>query len=195
MWRRWRKGIGFTCTILYLYHPPIMDHGGCQGHCQHHKLLGIRSSAARQLGADGWDVAVPRGAMEEPVPKLRRVPTTKMMKERCTTETLSDLIPSYSYLIILFNFKMWFSLIFMISMISCWLGGLESWMKRIIDYHYAVSPQFDTASQVQLFVDFDIWIGFWDHPAVEFDGMLMLKGCWFEVESDGVLSETVEGQE
>ena len=23
----------------------------------------------------------------------------------------------------------------------------------------------------------------------------MLKGCWFEVESDGVLSETVEGQE
>ena len=28
-----------------------MDHGGCQGHCQHHKLLGIRSSAARQLGA------------------------------------------------------------------------------------------------------------------------------------------------
>jgi len=61
-------------------------------------------------------------------------------------------------------------------------------MKRIIDYHYAVSPQFDTASQVQLFVDFD-------HPAVEFDGMLMLKGCWFEVESDGVLSETVEGQE
>ena len=80
-------------------------------------------------------------------------------------------------------------------MISCWLGGLESWMKRIIDYHYAVSPQFDTASQVQLFVDFDIWIGFWDHPAVEFDGMLMLKGCWFEVESDGVLSETVEGQE
>ena len=56
MWR-WRKGIGFTFTILYLYHPPIMDHGGCQGHCQHHKLLGIRSSAARQLGADGWDVA------------------------------------------------------------------------------------------------------------------------------------------
>jgi hypothetical protein len=32
-------------------------------------------------------------------------------------------------------------------------------MKRIIDYHYAyyaVSPQFDTASQVELFVDFEI---------------------------------------
>ena len=97
-----------------------------------------------------------------------------------------------------FNFKMWYSWSHDIhDELLAWLGGLESWMKRIIDYHYAyyaVSPQFDTASQVELFVDFEIWIGSWDHP-VEFDGMLMLKGCWFEVESDEVLSETVEGQE
>lgn len=75
-------------AFTFNYHPhPSTNHGPWRVPgslpAQLSEFLGIRSdSSARGSGCRfGWDSGL-SGAMEEPVPKLRRVPTTKMMKER-----------------------------------------------------------------------------------------------------------------